>query len=79
MKYKKMNLSELPLNTYGKVNNIYSDCNIYRRLLDLGIVENTKIIPILKSPSGSIRAYEVRNTLIAIRDEDASRVSIIIY
>ena len=78
MSQKKLSLNSLPLNTCGKVYNINSNCSIYRRLLDLGIVKNTKIIPILKSPSGDPRAYEIRGTLIALRYEDAENITIII-
>lgn len=78
MNQKKISLNDLPLNTCGKVFNINSSCNIYRRLLDLGIVKNTKIIPVLKSPSGDPRAYEVRGTLIALRYEDAENIEVII-
>lgn len=78
MNQKNLSLNDLPINTCGKVYKINSNCNIYRRLLDLGIVKNTKIIPILKSPSGDPRAYEVRGTLIALRYEDAENIEIII-
>ncbi|MBE5821608.1 MAG: ferrous iron transport protein A [Clostridiales bacterium] len=78
MKQKKMSLNDLPLNTCGMVYNINCNCNIYRRLLDLGIVKNTKIVPVLKSPSGDPRAYEVRGTLIALRYEDAQNIEVII-
>ncbi len=46
-----IHLTDLPINITGKV--ISLDCTgmIRRRLLDLGIVKNTSITPILKSPS----------------------------
>ena len=49
---------------------------IRRRLLDLGLVKNTKITPILSSPSKGLRAFYVRGSLIALRDEDSSLIKI---
>ena len=69
-----MNLYELPLNTVGIIDNLNCNKNIQRRLLDLGLVEGTKIMPIFKSPSGDPIAYEIRKTLIAIRKEDSSNI-----
>ena len=43
-------------------------------MLDLGIISGTVIIPVLKSPSGDPRAFEVRGTLLAIRKEDACKI-----
>ena len=71
-----MNLYELPLNTVGIVNNLNCNGNIRRRLLDLGIVDGTKIIPIFKSPSGDPTAYEIRKTLIALRKEDSKLINL---
>lgn len=71
-----MNLYELPLNTVGIVNNLNCNGNIRRRLLDLGLVEGTKITPVFKSPSGDPTAYEIRKTLIAIRKEDSMLINL---
>lgn len=58
----------------GYISKIDSSCSFKKRLLDLGFIENTKIIPILKSPSGDPRAFNVRNTTIAIRKEDCEKI-----
>ena len=71
-----MNLYELPLNTVGIVNNLNCNGNIRRRLLDLGLVEGTKITPVFKSPSGDPTAYEIRKTLIALRKEDSMLINL---
>ena len=47
-----------------------------RRLLDLGIIPNTVITPILKSPSGDPTAFGIRGALIAIRKEDAMLIEV---
>lgn len=69
-----MNLYELPLNTVGIIDNLKCTGNLRRRMLDLGLIKGTKIIPIFKSPSGDPVAYEVRKTLIALRKEDSELI-----
>lgn len=70
------NLNQLPLNKSGKINKIECDEGIKRRLLDMGLVKGTEIMPILISPSGDPRAFLVRGTIIAIREEDAKNIKI---
>ena len=69
-----MNLYELPLNTVGIIDNLNCTGHIRRRMLDLGLIKGTKIIPVFKSPSGDPIAYEIRKTLIALRKEDSSNI-----
>lgn len=45
-----------------------------RRMLDLGLIKDTPIEAVLKSPSGDLTAYYIRGALLAIRNEDASKV-----
>lgn len=71
-----MNLSELPINTIGIIDELNCNGNIKRRLLDLGLVKGTKITPIFKSPSGDPTAYEIRKTLIALRKEDSKLINL---
>ena len=71
-----MTLYELPLNKIGIVDQLKCNGNIRRRLLDLGLVKGTKIIPVLKSPSGDPTAFEIRKTLIALRKEDSSLIDL---
>lgn len=72
-----MTLNELPLNTVGVVDTLNCNGNIRRRLLDLGLIHGTRIIPLLKSPSGDPTAFEIRKTIIALRKEDSSCISLI--
>lgn len=76
MKTKVENLSQLPLNKNGKIKKIECDEGIKRRLLDMGLVKGTNIVPILVSPSKDPRAFLVRGTIIAIRKEDAQNIKI---
>lgn len=70
------NLNQLPLNKSRKINKIECDEGIKRRLLDMGLVKGTEITPILISTSGDPRAFLVRGTIIAIREEDAKNIKI---
>lgn len=76
MKIEKKNLNQLPLNKIGKIDKIDCDEGIKRRLLDMGLVRETNIKPILVSPSKDPRAFLVRGTIIAIRKEDAKDIKI---
>lgn len=69
-----ISLNTLPLNTVGTIVEVNCNPSIKRRLLDLGLIPNTKIIPIFKSIGGDPIAYEVRGTTLAIRNEDAKNI-----
>ena len=70
-------LNKLSLNTTAKIEKLNCSGSIHRRLLDLGLVKGTKITPVLISPSGDPTAYEIRGSLIALRDEDSKHIEII--
>lgn len=71
-----MTLNELPINSTSRIKKLNCDGNIRRRLLDLGIISNTPIKAVLRSPSGDPTAYEIRGALIAIRKEDTNLIEI---
>ncbi len=50
--------------------------NMKRRILDLGMIEGTRIKPVLRSPLGDPTAYEVRGSLISLREEEAKKIYI---
>lgn len=69
-------LSAVKLNNTVIIHSINCKENIKRRLLDLGLCENTKITPIFKSFSNDPTAYSVRGSLIAIREDDSKNILI---
>ncbi len=71
-----MPLNELQSNEMAKVKKIILDGSIKRRLLDLGLIENTVIKSLYKSPFGDPTAYFFRGTVIALRREIASKILI---
>lgn len=72
-------LNELEINSVGVIKKVNLDYKLKRRISDLGIVKGTKVKPMFCGACGGIRAYEIRNILIAIRDEDASKIDVEIY
>ena len=69
-----MPLTKLRLNQTGIIKEINCKASVKRRLLDLGLIPNTDITPILESIAGDPVAYEVRNIILAIRKEDADKI-----
>ena len=69
-------LNDLKLNEFGYIFDINCSDDVRSRLLDLGLVKDTCIIPVLKSPSNGIKAFDIRGTLIAIRDEDSILINV---
>lgn len=76
MEKEIISLNELPLNKSGIIKEVQCEGNIKRRLLDMGLVKGTNIIPVLVSPSKDPRAFLVRDTIIAIRKEDAENIEV---
>ncbi len=67
-------LSALPLGKKCKVKKLISDGILRRRLLDLGLIDDTVVESLQKSPSGDPVAYLIRGAVIALRGEVASMI-----
>lgn len=46
------------------------------RLYDLGLVKGTKIRPVLKSMFEGAAAYSVKDSVLALRNEDAKNITV---
>ena len=71
-----MTLNELKINEIGYVKDLKSSNGVKRRLLDLGLIKETKIKPVFVSPSGDPTAFEIRGSVIAIRVEDTMLIEL---
>lgn len=71
-----MRLSEINPNQSGVVCKIDERSKIRRRLQDLGIISGTLITCTAKSPLGDPSAYRIRQTIIALRKQDADHIII---
>ena len=69
-------LNELPVGSRAKVAAITLSGGMRRRLIDMGLIEGTTVECVGKSPLGDPKAYLIRGTVIALRAEDASKVSV---
>ncbi len=56
------------------VKKINAEENMQRRFLDIGLIDDTKIECIGRSPSGDPSAYLIRGAVIAIRGENCSDI-----
>lgn len=69
-------LSEMKPGDIGIVSRTKTIGGMRRRLLDIGLVENTAVECIGKSPGGGLSAFLIRGAVIALRNEDSSLVLI---
>ena len=74
----KDTLNNLSIGTEAKIETLECTGSLRRRLLDLGLVPNTKIKPLFKSASGDPTAYEIRSSVIALREIDSRNIRIIL-
>ena len=72
-----VSLSQLPVGSLGKVVSMELTGLLRRRVLDLGMVPGTPIQCIRKNPAGDPIAYLVRETIVALRSEDAKLIKIL--
>jgi Fe2+ transport system protein A len=74
-----MNKTIIPLNklnvgAFGRVIELTSEGIERRRMLDLGLIKDTTVESLRKSPAGDPTAYEIRGAVIALRSEEASKI-----
>ena len=69
-------LTHLKPGEWAVIRAVDSESGIRRRLLDMGMIEGTKIECVLKSPYGDPTAYCVRGAVVALRNEDSDCVVI---
>jgi Fe2+ transport system protein A len=74
MDEKNILLSELPLGSACKVKKLNTEGIMRRRMLDLGLIDDTVIEALQKSPSGDPVAYLIRGAVIALRSDVASTI-----
>ncbi len=72
-------LNYLPLGKKGRVKVLTANGAIRRRMLDLGLITDTEVEALQKSPSGDPVAYNIRGAVIALRSEEASQILIEAY
>ena len=71
-----VSMQELRPGESGVVRGLRTSGSMRRRLLDIGLVEGTRIECLGRSPGGDPSAYLIRGAVIAIRAEDGRGVLI---
>jgi ferrous iron transport protein A len=69
-------LNDIAPGQHAKVCALQSTGSMRRRLLDIGLVENTDVECLGRSPGGDPSAYLIRGAVIAIRSEDCAKILI---
>ena len=69
-------LNTLPIGKAAIIKKLMLDSNSRRRMLDLGLIENTIIKSLHESPSKDPIAYGIRGTVIALRKEQTSKIMV---
>ncbi|ABN52634.1 MAG TPA: ferrous iron transport protein A [Hungateiclostridium thermocellum] len=73
---KQITLASLPIGKKARVKSLTLDGTIRRRIMDLGLVSDTIVEALQKSPSGDPTAYHIRGAVIALRSEEASKIMV---
>ncbi len=76
MKQKRFTLNCLPIGKSAYVTGLNVTGADRRRMLDLGLLQGTEVEALAKSPSGDPVAYFIRGTVIALRCEDARKITV---
>lgn len=69
-------LNDLQMGEVGVITSLMAQGSIKRRLLDIGLVDDTEVQCILNSPNQDPKAFLIRGAVIALRNEDCQNVLI---
>lgn len=71
-------LDRLDIGDRGRVLEIRVSGGMRRRLMDIGLIEGVAVECLHKSPGGDPAAYLICGAVIALRNEDAEKVNVIL-
>lgn len=69
-------LNQLCPGERGIVAEVHTAGSMRRRFLDIGLIENTPVVCVGRSPAGDPCAYLIRGAVIAIRADDSRHILI---
>lgn len=69
-------LNDISPGEHAVISSLLSTGSMRRRLLDIGLIENTDVECVGRSPGGDPSAYLIRGAVIAIRSEDCAGILI---
>ena len=71
-----MNLFDLKKGEKCLIDKILIKTDMHRRLIDIGLINNTPVECIEVSPAGDPKAFLIRGAVIALRREDCKHILI---
>lgn len=71
------NLMSVAVGNNAVINSLSASGALRRRLLDLGLTPGSHITCLYEAPSGNPRAYLIRGTVIALRNQDALNITLV--
>jgi len=69
-------LNNISVGNFVKVEDLSAAGMLRERLLALGLTKGAKIEVVRKGPSGDPTVYNIRGAMIALRNEEASLISV---
>ncbi len=74
---KQLTLKDIAPGEHAVIRSLKSTGTMRRRLLDIGLIENTRVECVGRSPGGDPCTYLIRGAVIAIRNKDCANILII--
>ena len=68
------NITEVPVEQTCFVCSVQGEGKL--RLFDLGFFRGSRVLPMYECAGGGTRVYRVKDTLIALRNQDAERIAV---
>jgi ferrous iron transport protein A len=69
-------MAEIKVGQRARVVEILVEGQTRRRLLDLGFLLGAEVRAVMRSPLGTPMAYDIRGSILALRPEDASKITV---
>ncbi|MBQ8573126.1 MAG: ferrous iron transport protein A [Ruminococcus sp.] len=73
-----MKLSDIKIGQKVKISGIDMSFDLAQRLVELGFSVNTEVKALIKGMGKSLTAYKVKNTVVALRNETADRIYVVL-
>lgn len=70
----KLPLNRLHEGVEAQVSELSATGTMRKRLMDIGLIEGTKVECLHRSPAGNPIAYLIRGAVIALRNEDSDHI-----
>lgn len=71
-----LSLNDIAPGECAVISSVQSTGSMRRRLLDIGLIQNTNVECLGRSPGGDPSAFLIRGAVIAIRSEDCADILI---